>query len=95
MCQLLATPGPFKYFLQNPMSSENQFFLNKGAAKLWWGLGVLGGQVPRLYGCTILGGVWHTKGLQQGIENEGSVFWHICNSLEGTWHWLIWSRINP
>ena len=30
-------------------------------------LGVLGGQVPRLYGGTIFAGVWHTGGIQQGI----------------------------
>ena len=31
------------------------------------GLGVLGGQVPRLYGGTIFGGVRHTWGVRQGI----------------------------
>ena len=41
---------------QKKMPSENQFFLDEGATRLQWGLGVLGGQVPRLYGGTILGG---------------------------------------
>ena len=30
-------------------------------------VGVLGGQVPRLYGGTIFGGVRHTWGVRQGI----------------------------
>ena len=39
------------------MPSENQFFLNEIATRLQQGLGgVLGGQVPRLYGGTIFGG---------------------------------------
>ena len=52
----LVTPGPFKYFGQNPMSSENQSFLDEGVTRLRQGLRVLGGQVPRLYGGTIFGG---------------------------------------
>ena len=55
ICQLFATPGLFEYFGQNPRSSENQFFLDEGATRLRQGLGVLGGQVPRLYGDTIFG----------------------------------------
>ena len=42
---------------QKKMPSENRFFLNEGATRLRRGLGVLGGQVPRLYGGTIFGGV--------------------------------------
>ena len=57
ICQLLATPGPFEYFGQNPRSSENQIFLNEGVTRLQLGFRVLGGQVPRLYGGTIFGGV--------------------------------------
>ena len=38
------------------MPSENRFFLDEGATRLQQGLGVLGGQVPRLYGGTIFGG---------------------------------------
>ena len=33
---------------QKKMPSENQFFLDEGATRLQWGLGFLGGQVPRL-----------------------------------------------
>ena len=30
------------------------------------------------------------------FEDKSSGFlWHICGSLEGTWHWLIWWRISP
>ena len=57
ICQLLATQGQFEYFWQNHRSSKNQSFLNEGATRLQQGLGVLGGQVPRLYGGTIFGGV--------------------------------------
>ena len=52
ICQLLETPGPFEYLEQKPRGSENQSFLDAGATRL----GVSGGQVPRLYGGTILGG---------------------------------------
>ena len=41
---------------QKKMPSENLFFLDEGAMRLRRGLGVLGGQVPRLYGGTIFGG---------------------------------------
>ena len=60
------------------------------------GGGVLGGQVPRLYGGTIFGGVWLTWCIWQFIEHKCSgFFWHICGSLEDTQHSLIWSRIRP
>ena len=52
---------------QKKTPSENQFFLDEGVMGLRWGLGVLGGQVPRLYGGTIFGGVWHTWGIRWGI----------------------------
>ena len=42
---------------QKKMPSENQFFLDEGVTRLRRGIGVLGGQVPRLYGGTIFGGV--------------------------------------
>ena len=73
ICQLLDTLGPFEYFGQNPMSSENQFFLDEGATRLQRGLEVLGRQVSRLYGGTIFGGC-NTLGGPAGIENEGSIF---------------------
>ena len=52
---------------QKKMPSENRFFLDEGAMGLRQGVGVLGGQVPRLYGGTIFGGVRHTWGIWQGI----------------------------
>ena len=53
---------------QKKMPSENRFFLDEGATRLQQGLGgVLGGQVPRLYGGTIFGGVRHTWGVWRGI----------------------------
>ena len=42
------------------MPSENQFFLDEGVTGLQTASGFVGGQVPRLYGGTILGGVRHT-----------------------------------
>ena len=42
--------------LWKKMPSENQFFLDEGVTRLWRGLGVLGGQVIRLYGGTIFAG---------------------------------------
>ena len=68
------------------MPSENQFFLYEGAMGLQSVLGFVGGQVPRLYGGTIFGGVRHTLGVQWGTERKMSVFPHISNSLEGTRH---------
>ena len=52
---------------QKNMPSENRFFLDEGATRLRRGFGVLGGQVPRLYGGTIFGGVQHTWGVRRGI----------------------------
>ena len=48
--------------LPNFVPSENQFFLNEGATGLQSFLGVLGGQVARLYGGTIFGGATHLGG---------------------------------
>ena len=45
---------------QKKMPSENQFSLDEGATGLQSVLGFVGGQVPRLYGGTIFGGVQHT-----------------------------------
>ena len=41
---------------QKKMPSENQFFLDEGAMGHQSVSGFVGGQVPRLYGGTILGG---------------------------------------
>ena len=48
--------GHLSNLTKKKMPSENQFFLDEGATRLRQGLGVLGGQVPRLYGGTIFGG---------------------------------------
>ena len=85
ICQLLATPGLFEYFWQNWMSSENQFFLDEGVTRLQGGLGVLGGQVPRLYGGAILGeGVTHLW-VWRGIEKKGSVLSHAVSTSGATY----------
>ena len=80
ICQFLATPGTFQYFGQNQGSSENRFFLDEGATVHQSVLGVLGGQVPRLYGGKIFGGggVRHTQGIWRRFESEGSVFPNLC-----------------
>ena len=52
---------------QKKMPSENRFFLDEGVTRLQQGMGVLGRQVPRLYGGTIFGGVRHTTGVWRGI----------------------------
>ena len=52
---------------QKKMPSENRFFLHEGATRLRQDLGVLGGQVPRLYDGTIFGGVRHAWNIRQGI----------------------------
>ena len=44
------------------MPSQNQFFLNEGAMGLQSVSGFVGGQVPRLYGGTIFGGVDTLRG---------------------------------
>ena len=74
ICKLLATPGPFKYSRQNHRCSENQFFLDEGVTRFRLGLGILGRQVPRLYGGTIFWGPQHTWGVWWVIEHESSVF---------------------
>ena len=40
-------------------------------------------------------GVQHTWGVWQEFDCKGSHFPHICDSLEGSQHWLISSRISP
>ena len=60
---------------QKKMPSENRFFLNEGVMRLRWGLGVLGGQVPRLYGGTIFGGgVTHLGCLVRHLAQKFSFF---------------------
>ena len=45
--------------------------------------GVIGGQIPRLYGGAIFGGVWHTWGIQWGIEFKSSIFLTHLRQLRG------------
>ena len=81
---------------QKKRPSENRFFLDEGDSRLRRGFGVLGGQVPRQYGGTIFGGGCDTLGTSGRAFRTKVLFsWHICGSLEGTWHLLIWSRISP
>ena len=48
ICQFLTIPGPFEYFSENGVVSENQSFFDEGAiVSPLIGL-VLGGEVPRL-----------------------------------------------
>ena len=54
------------------MPSENQFFLDEGAMRLQGGLGILGGQVPRLYGGTIFGG---------GVTHLGRPVGHLAQKF--------------
>ena len=70
ICQLLATPGPFEYFGQNWVSSENQSFLDEGATGLRCDLGVLGSQITRLYDGTIFGGCDALKGVPWAIKKN-------------------------
>ena len=61
----MVTHAPLEYLGQKPRGSENQSFLDEGVMRLQQSLGVLGGQVPRLYGGTIFGGcntLWGSGG---------------------------------
>ena len=92
------TPGPFEYFGQNWVSSENQSFLDEGVMGLRCDLGVLGSQITRLYDGTILGGggAMHLRGSRGPSKKlKNWIFQHICDSLKGIWHLLISSRISP
>ena len=77
ICRLLATPGPFEYFGQNWVSSENQSFLDEGVTGLRCDLGVLGSQITRLYHGTIFGG--------GGCDTLKRVSW----AVEKNWNWKI------
>ena len=95
----MATPGPFEYFGQNWVSSENQSFLDEGVTGLRCDLGVLGSQITRLYDGTIFGGgVMHlrgSRGLSKKMKLKNWICWDICDGLKGIWHLLISSRISP
>ena len=57
---ILVTAGPFEYFCQNWVPSENESFLDEGATSGRQGLGILGGQMTELYDGAIFWGVQHT-----------------------------------
>ena len=78
ICQFLATPGLFEYFGQKQGSSESQCFLDEGATGRQSVLGFVGGQVPRLYGGTIFGGMRHPGDVWRGFESEGSASENLC-----------------
>ena len=65
---------------------RKSFFLDEGAATLSQGLGVLGGQIPGLYGGTIFGGCDTLGGSGGALNLKVLLFQHICGSLEGTRH---------
>ena len=48
ICQFLTIPGPFEYFSEKWVVSENQSFLNEGAIITPPISLLLGGEVPRL-----------------------------------------------
>ena len=60
---------------QKKMPSENWFFLDEGAMRFQSVLGVLGGQIPRLYGGTISGGDDTLRG-SSGALNTKCPFFH-------------------
>ena len=77
----MATPGPFEYFGQNWVSSENQSFLDEGVMGLQCDLGVLGSQITRLYDGTILGGCNTLKGVLWAIEKTETEKLHFLAHL--------------
>ena len=84
------TPGPFDYFGQNWVSSENRSFLDEGATGLRCDLGVLGSQITRLYDGTIFGGgatdLRGSCGPSKKLKLKKCIFRHICDSLKGIQH---------
>ena len=78
----MTTPGPFEYFGQNWVSSENQSFLDKGAMGLRCDLGVLSSQITRLYDGTIFGGGYDTlKGVLWAVEKTETEKLHFSAHL--------------
>ena len=76
------TPGPFEYFGQNWVSSENQSFLDEGATGLQCDFRVLGSQITRLYDGTILGGgVSALKGVLWAVEKTETEKLHFSAHL--------------
>ena len=83
ICQVLVTPGSFKYFCHNTGPSENQSFLNEGAISGQRCFGVLGGQITGLHDGTIFLGVRHTCRVAGAVVKKG-IFQDICDGLKGT-----------
>ena len=79
----MTTPGPFEYFGQNWVSSENQSFLDEGATGLRcdWGGGGLGSQITRLYDGTIFGGCDALKGVSWAVEKTETEKLHFLAHL--------------
>ena len=76
------TPGPFEYFGQNWVSSENQSFLDEGATGLRCDFGVLGSQITRLYDGTIFGGGCdRLKGVLWAVEKTETEKLHFSAHL--------------
>ena len=85
----MATPGPFEYFAQNWVSSENQSFLDEGVTGLRCDLEVLGSQITRLYDGTIFGGAMDLRGScgpSKKLKLKNCIFQHICDGLKGIQH---------
>ena len=57
---IFGNSGAVWVICQKKMASENQFFLDKGVIGLQSVSGFVGGQIPRQYGGTTFGGLWHT-----------------------------------
>ena len=74
-------PGPFEYFGQNWVSSENQSFLDEGATGLQCDLGVLGSQITRLYDGTIFRGGNGLKGVLWAVEKTETEKLHFLAHL--------------
>ena len=59
------------------LQKVNVFSIKEGrGVKVFWG--ILGGQVPRLYGGTIFRGVRHPGGIWRGFESKGSASENLC-----------------
>ena len=77
----MATPGPFEYFGQNWVSSENQSFLDEGAMELRCNSGVLGSQITRLYDGIIFGGCDALKGVSWAVGKTETEKLHFSAHL--------------
>ena len=74
ICQFLVTLGPFECFDFLKTPDFGQFFLNEGVTGHQSILGVLGGQLPMLYGGTIFGGGVSPSGHLVGLRVQRFCF---------------------